>query len=141
MRLSPVLVALFVTGAIASVVACSSTSVPATENKEGAFGCCPDVKPSCTLSKNGPKASANDNCIEGYDGVVIDPNQDGWTLTTDKYGCGIWVAPPNGRKLACGVAPVPEPEDAGEDAGDSGRQDGSSEAGDASSDAGDASTD
>jgi len=137
MRLSPLLVSLVVAGAIATGFGCSSTSVSDTADASsppGTFGCCPDVKPTCILlARNGPKESANDICTYGNDGAVFEPNQDGWTRTTDAYGCGIWVPPKNGKMMACGVPSPRDPEDAGPDA--------SPDAGDASPDAGDASTD
>lgn len=133
MRLSPVLVALFVTGAIATGFGCSSVSDTAdASSPRGTFGCCPDVKPSCILlARNGPKESADDICTYGNDGAVFEPDQDGWTRTTDTYGCGIWVPPKNGKMKACGVPSPRDPEDAGTDAS---RTDASSDAGDASTD-------
>lgn len=117
--LLPVFSAFLLVGAL---VACSSTSVSPSatdggaDGAPGSFGCCKDAIPGCTLYRNGPKRSEDDTCIDGYDGKVIDPSEDGWTKVTDAYGCGVWKAPANAKRIQCGVA-SPEPsKDAGTDA-------------------------
>ena len=104
---------LFVVPALAllgTVAACGATSGEPSGDAGadapiGAFGCCEGYRPGCTLFRNGPKRSADDTCIDGNDGVVIDPNQPGWTESTDAYGCIRWTPPPNPKRFACGVAP------------------------------------
>jgi len=58
---------------------------------------------------------ANDDCILGFDGVVLNPQQPGWTHGVDKFGCGVWSPPPNAATIVCGQAPPPpERPDAGD---------------------------
>lgn len=102
--------------AVASiVVACSSGSSPATsgglgEPPDGAaitgigFGCCvlQDEPSVCTLRLGRAKRSADDDCIDGYDGVNPDPKAPGWTQVNDKDGCPVWTPPPNAPTVCCG---------------------------------------
>lgn len=87
------------------------------------FGCCElFAKPSvCTLRLGRAKRSANDNCIDGYDGVNPDPDAPGWTQVNDADGCPVWTPPPNAPKICCGCA-RPNPLGDGGDAGDAGDQ-------------------
>lgn len=106
--------------AVASLAACSASTPQGTSQDAGPdsgnpFGCCPDVKSGCTLVRNGPKEHANDDCILGFDGVVLNPQQPGWTHGVDKFGCGVWSPPPNAATIVCGQAPPPpERPDAGD---------------------------
>lgn len=133
---------LVLVGAIASTPGCSSTSASPSDAGApiGSFGCCPDVIPDCgNLAIGGPKKSADDPCSRGFDGVIADPSQAGWTHAVDEYGCGYWFPPRDAKTITCGqIAPRPV-KDAGVDGSDAGDQDGGVE--DAGPDAGDAGSD
>jgi hypothetical protein len=121
-------------GAIASTPGCTSTSASASDAGApiGSFGCCPDVIPDCgDLATGGPKTSADDRCSRGFDGVIADPNQDGWTHAVDEYGCGHWLPPPNAKTLTCGQVVSRPVQDAGVDGSDSGDRDATPDSGDA----------
>lgn len=126
---------------VLALAACSSSPTADASDAAvpGSFGCCSDYQPGCTLFRNGPKRSADDNCIDGFDGTVPDPGQPGWEHRVDTYGCGVWYPPPNARTIVCGLSRPPVPE---RDSGDAS----SSDVGDAGVDAtrdaaGDAPTD
>lgn len=123
-----------------AVGACTSTPTasPADSGAEGAFGCCPDVQSGCTLTRSGLKASDTDDCVVGNDGLIPDPDQEGWTHYVDKNGCGGWSPPPNPKMYRCGVPPQ-RPEDASTDASDASTDASTDAAG--GGDAGDAGSD
>lgn len=114
--------------AVASVAACASTPQGTGQDpgpdSGNPFGCCPDVKSGCTLVRNGPKEHANDDCILGFDGVVLNPQQPGWTHGVDKFGCGVWSPPPNAATIVCGQAPPPPERPDADAAGDADAGDG-----------------
>lgn len=127
--------------AVFALAACNESSAGPSDAPDaaGSFGCCPDYKPGCTLFRNGPKRSANDNCIDGYDGTVPDPGQSGWSQSVDAYGCGVWTPPPKPTYTVCGLVRPQEPR---VDAGDASAEASDASASDANADsAADAATD
>lgn len=104
-------------------------------------GCCPTVKSGCTVLRYGKKTSPNDTCVVGFDGIVPDPNADGWVLQKLADGCEGWVPPKNVPTLVCGTRPPPDatppedgatapdaPSDASVDTGPDGAMDSASDA-------------
>lgn len=95
------------------------TGAPATDTPGTGFGCCVVEKPSvCTLILGRAKRSADDSCIDGYDGVNPDPDAPGWTQVNDKDGCPVWTPPPNAPKICCGCIDASAPTGDAGDAGD-----------------------
>jgi hypothetical protein len=92
--------------------ACSTAAPSATDaglEDGGDFGCCPDIKTGCTLRRYGKRASANDSCVVGNDGLVPDPAAPGWTLVVGADGCPVWAAPKGVGLFLCGARPPVEP--------------------------------
>lgn len=137
-RLLGIFASLLLVGGIGATPGCSSASDSPSDAGApiGSFGCCPDVIPDCgDLAVGGPKKSADDPCSRGFDGVIADPRQGGWTHAVDDYGCGHWIPPSDAKTLTCGVA-LPRPiRDAGVDGSDASSRDGGDQ--DADPDAGD----
>ncbi len=104
---------------VSLVVACDDSSSSAGGGLE--FGCCQlTSRPSVfTLMLGRAKRSADDNCIDGYDGTNPDPNAPGWTQVKDEDGCPVWTPPPNAPTICCGC-PIDSLVDAGSDADDGG---------------------
>lgn len=103
---------------VAAVVACSSD--PDAPASKAPFGCCAldATPPSCIqISYGRAKRSADDNCIDGYDGTIPDPKAPGWTQSPGDDGCPRWVAPASAPKITCGAVPGKDASvDAAEDA-------------------------
>lgn len=90
----------FVVAVGSLVAACTSGAKKAAGT---GFGCCVlDAKPlACTLRLGRAKRSADDTCVDGYDGTNPDPNAPGWTQVDDKDGCPVWTPPPNVPTICC----------------------------------------
>jgi hypothetical protein len=100
--------------------ATGAAATPENDSPGIGFGCCElYAKPSvCTLRLGRAKKSADDNCIDGYDGVNPNPDAPGWTQVNDMDGCPVWTPPPDAPKICCGCPDAGvRPVDAG-DAGD-----------------------
>jgi hypothetical protein len=132
---------------IVMLASVSSACTDQTDSDSAPYGCCEvgtTPPPQCTMKYGGAKRTPDDSCIEGYDGMLPDSNEPGWTQVTDENGCKRWTPPPNGRKVCCGCLNPPVIVDASTDAADgSDASDASASdsATDAATDATDASTD